>query len=525
MPQISVKINSILGGMSPTQYFGQEGQYLAGIGIDPDYPITSSAVRTSGAIVPTVYEKFSGSNVTGYPIAIINVPKTTLTYAILSNGRIVSYNSALGSESLVGTVSGGVARGAWYYNNYIYIATGTDLSRLGPLDGAAALTDGVWTGATLGSQTALTDTTYPTIRGLMMPNHWGCIHSDGSSYFLDFKNGQGMVHRVNTKKVTSEGDTNGTVVPSLYNVLDLPFGFYPVCISSYSTDLAILAIQTTDSTVNQGKAALFLWDPTNTDTFYRGPVYLPDPLATALLYINGILYVFSGNAQNGFRISRYAGGDSLTDVLFMEEGAPPFAGAIDALGGRLVWGGYTTYPTATASVFALGSKNSALPQGLHNVVRSTSTGANQNVTALKYVLQSSSITPQLVVGWGDDSAKGLDKKSTSATYASVYRSDIVTIGKKFTVIKVRIPLGDTVAANMSITPKIYFDDGSSSSTLTEINNTNFSGKRAIIYKAPDLNAIGGTNNFFVELSFAGTVALPVTLPIELEVTLYDDETT
>ncbi|MBZ4251945.1 hypothetical protein LAJ57_13660, partial [Streptococcus pneumoniae] len=34
----------------------------------------------------------------------------------------------------IGATSVGNARGAWYYNNYIYIATGLDVSRVGPLD-------------------------------------------------------------------------------------------------------------------------------------------------------------------------------------------------------------------------------------------------------------------------------------------------------------------------------------------------------------------------------------------------------
>lgn len=402
--------------------------------------------------------------------------------------------------------------------------TGTDVSRYGPLDNSPSLTDGVWTGATLGSLTALTNTTYPTLRGLAIPNHWGCTHSDGSAYFLDFKNGQGLIHRINTRKVTNEGDTNGSTIPSAYNVLDLPFGFYPTAISSYSTDLAILAIQTTDSTINQGRAALFLWDPTNTDSFYR-QIALPDPIATALLYVNGSLNIWSGNAQNGVRVSKYIGGDSVADIAYQEEGVPPFAGAVDALGNRLVWGGYSTYPASSACVYALGSKTASLPVGLHNVVKTTSSGTTQNVTALKYVQQSSNVIPQLVVGWGDDSASGLDKRSTTATFGSTFYSEMVTVGKKFKVIKLRIPLGATVTTNMSVTPSIVVDDGTTTSALTAITSSDFNGKRAIIYKAPNMLDVGGTNNFFIKLAFAGTVLLPVTLPIEVELTVYEDETT
>lgn len=521
----TVKINSFLGGISPSAYFSQEGQYQGGIAIDPDFPITSSAVRTSGALVPTVYEKFSGSNVTAAVVGIVNDPKDTKTYVALTNGRLISYDNALSNETLIGTVTGSVCNGIFYYNNYVYLTTGTDVSRYGPLNNSPTLTNTVWTGATLGSLTALTNTTYPSIRGEAIPNHWGTIHGDGSAYFLDFKNGQGMVHRINTRKVTDEGDTNGSTVPSAYNVLDLPFGFYPTCISSYGNDLVIGAIQTTDSTVNQGKSALFFWDPTNTDTFYLGPVYIPDPILTALQYVNGTLYIWSGNTVNGMRISRYIGGTTVSDLVFMEEGAPSFAGSVEALGNRITWGGFTTYPESAACVFGYGSKNNNLPTGLHNIIRSTSTGSTGNVTAIKYSQQTSSLTPRLLVAWRDGSGYGIDKLSTTATYDSIYRSQIITIGKKFKITRVRIPFGDAVAANMTLVPTIYLDDASSSSSLTTINNTNYSGRRVVTYKAPGMLSLGGFQNFFIELAFSGTAALPVTFPIEFDIEVFEDEIT
>ena len=93
----AVTIQSVLGGQSLSQYVSSEGQYLAGLGIDPDYPLTSTDTRTSGVLVPTIYEKFSGANVNASVVAIVNNPKDTNTYVILSNGRLISYNSALGA--------------------------------------------------------------------------------------------------------------------------------------------------------------------------------------------------------------------------------------------------------------------------------------------------------------------------------------------------------------------------------------------------------------------------------------------
>jgi hypothetical protein len=523
MSKQTLRIDSIFGGHAPSQYFGAKDSYNASLAVDPDYPISSSGVKASGFVVPIGYSDFSGSNVNAPVIAIINNPKNTLTYVVLNNGKLISYNSSLGSETLVGTVTGSTASGAFYYNNYIYImgtgASANDVSRYGPLNNSPSLTNGVWTGATLGSLTALTDTTYPTIRDVELPNHWGFVHSDGAAYFLDFKNGQGMIHKIKTTKTTDEGDTNNS---SAYNVLDLPFGFYPTALTSYSTDIAIIGIQTTDSTVDQGKAAMFLWDPTNTDSFYAGPIHLADPLATAILNDNGILKVWSGNASSGVRISRYVGSESFEEIIYSEEGTPPFPGAVDARGSRLVWGGWTTYPATSGCVWAYGSKNAALPKGINNIMTISGSGDDPHVTALKFVLQANNKQPQMAVGWRTDSADGIDKYSATATLTSKIRW-MFNLGRQFDITKIRIPFAGAVAANTSITPTLYLDDASSSKVLTAINNTNFPSKRKVVYKTPELVGAVGENNFMLELSFGDTNPLTVALPIVIEINLHDDE--
>jgi hypothetical protein len=391
-----VSIESILGGWSQTQYQGKKETYQSSIAIDPDFPVGTDT-RTSGMICPIVYEKFSGANVTGHPMWIITNIKNELIYAYMSDGKFVSYSSTLGSEASIGTPTAGAGNGAAYYNNYIYLACPADISRYGPLSSSPTLSNTVWTGSTLGTLTAPTNTTYPSLRGVPIPNHPMHVHVDNCLYFGDVSNGQGIINKIKTKKVTAEGDTNDG---SAYNALDLPFGYWPTDIESYGTDLAILAIKTSSATVNQGKATLFFWDCVS-DSFYRA-MNIPDPLATSLLNVNGILYIFSGNAVNGVRISYYMGGDSIKDSVYLEEGTPPFAGSVDCLGNRIVFGGWTTNPAASACVFAYGSKKGDLPETLHNIAKTSGTynTNNQNVTSLKYVQQSSNIKPQLIIGWG-----------------------------------------------------------------------------------------------------------------------------
>lgn len=367
---INIQIDAIFDGIMPSSNFGGKNQYLAGIGIDPDVPATDSAsdLKTAGIIRPVNYEKFSGSNVNSAPIAIITTPKNTLTYVVLANGRLISYDSSLGSETLVGTVSGGVARGAFYYNNYIYIIKPTDVSRYGPLNNSPSLVDGVWTGATLGSLTALTDTTYPTtLLSIGYLNHFGVVHVDDRAYFLDYTNGKGMVHYVKTKKVTSEGDTNDG---SSYNFLDLPFNFIPLTISPYGNDLVVSGTYTTNGSVMQGQAALFFFNPADTTPSFYRVVTLPDSICTVLWYDNGILYGISGELSGGYRLWRYVGGDSVQTLQIVEDGYPPLQGAKSSIANRIVWGANTTYPMISSGLYGYASKSDLFPRGLHHIALS-----------------------------------------------------------------------------------------------------------------------------------------------------------
>ncbi len=541
MSDINLQIKSILEGWSLTNYAGTNGQYNSSIAIDPDYPIGSDT-KTSGVLVPTRYEKFSGTELTGFPTWIATNNKTTNTMVYTTTGKLHSFNSSIAmrttdekSTALPIQITNGDGNGFVFYNNYYYGtqygATGdlnntakADLFQYGGMDQGVAITvtNNVWTGAKFGLAN-MTNTTYPTLNGVKIPNHPMFVHTDNSCYIGDVLAGQGVIHRLNTKKVTFEGDTKGTTVLSAFNALDLPFGYYPTCIGSYiSNDIVIGAIQTTDTAINQGKAALFFWDTTNTDSFYR-QITLPDPLVTAILNVNGIIYIWSGNAVSGVRISQYIGGDQISELCYIEDTLPPLQGAVDAIGSRLVWGSSTTYPASSSSVMAFGSKIDALPKGIHNIARSTSAGATPALPSLKFVQQASNIQPRLILGWGDASAKGLDKLSTTATFNSIWRSKPFNINKEFGLKKLTIPLAGAVDATTTITVKIYLDDGTSSVTLTTINNTNYPSKRKVLYKAVELASAMGENNFFIEIAWTGTTTMPILLPIDIMVDISDDE--
>lgn len=491
---------------------------LSSLAIDPDFPI-GTQLKPSGMIYPVGYSKFSGANIDAYPKFIITTPKNEYIYVYLSNGKFVRYNSDLTGETLIGTVLNSSGNGAFYYNNYIYLISNDNIARYGPLDGTPSLTQNWWTGLSL---PALNNVNYPAIKGVRISNHFGIAHVDDFAYFIDYVNGGGVLHAIKTRKTTYEGDTNNG---SAYNVIDFPFGFYPTSISQYGLDIAIVGIQTTSSNINQGFAKLILWNPNNPITFYR-IVNLPDPIATHCFYQNGSLYIVSGNAQKGFRLLKYLGGEVVKEELFHPDGTPPLQGAVDYLGSRLVFGSFISEIANKnyGSVYAYGLKEAGFSDGLFNVARTSQLGANVLITSLKYYTQDNFVKPTMIIGWGDGTNFGLDKYSATATLDSVYRTKVFSIGKKFKINKIIIPLGEALTTNHSCTPKIYIDNDFDNpiKTLKEINTINFSaGNYKIVYSNLDIQ-VEGKYNFVLELNFGGTRPLPINFPIEIELLITDE---
>lgn len=511
-------IDSIFGGWVASKYFGEKGQFLASVAIDPDVPLTdtSTDIKTAGAIRPIGYAKFSGATLDQTPMWIVTTPKDAKIWVYGVGGDIYSYDSAFGTETLERAVATASGQGFAYYNNYVYYVRNGDVGRYGPLTSSPGFTDNFWTNTL--SLTAPANTTYPVTRhSLNYPNHPMHFHVDNKLYFGDVVNGQGVIHFIRTKKVTNQGDTNDG---STFNALDLPFDYMPFDIESYGSQLVVAASQTTNAVLNQGESALFFWD-TIASSFSK-IVRIPDPLVSALKYQNGILYGWSGNISGGVRFWRYVGGDTIQTLKYIEEGHPPMAGAVEAYGNRVLWGGFTTDPANSASVFAYGSKSDLFPRGLHNVIRSSVTASSSNglVTALKNVQQSSSAFPKFVVGATDGTNTNLDKQGT--TYqTSVWRSEVFRINSSFEITKIRLALGQAVAANMTIVPKLFIDDESISQAGTTINSTNYANSERYINQTADdfSSTTSGKNNFYLELTFSGTALSAVLLPIEIEINI------
>lgn len=530
-----LKIETVLGGFAPSEYFTVKGQFLNSVGIDPEMPKDDSVTRPSGLIRPTAMAKFSATEITGAPMWMCSTNKDYNVYVYGNDGKIhvvagstITMGTALNSGNPITTSSG---NGMEYYNNYVYYARNTDIGRYGPLSGSPALDDDFWTSSPM-SKTALTNTTYPSIKGVAIPNHAMTRHNANNRlYVCDVDaNNIGCIHMINTVKVTAEGDTNSTVVPSAYRVLDTYYGWWPTCISSYGSSLAIGVIDGLNATTKQRNAQVLIWSTSPSDTSYNIAAELPDPLITALKQVNGVLYAFSGSASGGMRISRYIGGHSFEEIAYLDDQYPPFQGAVDSVLNRIVWGSCSTLPIVSGSVFSLGSKSRSTSMGIHNILKSTAGATTPMVTSLRYVQEGP--TAQPIVGWKDNTGTagalvaGLDKLST--TYVSggnVWRSEIFRIGQPANILKIRIPLAQSISTNNALTVRVYKDDGSTAMTFSDgttayvINNTRHPSQRFVDIQLESESV----NNFFIEITNTGTALTVVGLPITAIVETVEDD--
>src|SRR3990167_2889381 len=537
----TIRIESILGGHSPTTHFARPDQFRTSLGINPAFPIDDdgesdpNAIFASGLLRPVAVSDFASSVVAAAPMWITPNPKNDRIYVFDSQGSVYSVGAAMRDPTGLGDLNDGqTARGdgAAYYDNYIYFACSTTIARYGPLDGTPAFTDDYW--VTTLSKTRLTDNTlYPSdkLNGVDYPRHVLHRHSDGKLYIADVVDNKGTIHYIATTKTTVEGDTDNG---STYNKVQVGYGLWPTAMESYGSDLVVAFCEgtnngTTSSDIIKSRAKLAFWDTTSTNVNKIIWVEFPDQLITALKNINGVLYAVSGNLGSyGFRISRFVGGYTFEDIYYSEDGQPPFPGAIDGTGDRVLFGTLINSPESSGGVMSWGLQKSTLGRGIFNVIRSTGNSAGQvNITSLALVQSSDLGNSTPVIGWTTGSNgvgnNGLDT-STGGSYnsaPSVWWSQMYRIGQPFKITKIRIPLAQAIAVNMTVIPKIYTDDGNGTTyTLTTINNTNYpNSERNIVYRLENVTA---QHNFWLELRWTGSALCAVGLPITIEYELIDD---
>jgi hypothetical protein len=519
MDNEKIIISNIWGGISPSKYYSSSGQFLSSLGIDPDMPITDNASEQNGSACGFIRPNrlASAGSLTAAATWFDTEPKTGKTYIHTRDGKFYTITSAFNDlSSSLGTLTASTGNGMAYYDNYIYFRTNDDILRYGPLNGSPTLTDNWWT--TTLSLTAPSNTTYPSILGVPLPNGQMLRHNDGL-YFCDVgADNKGILNFIRTKKTTVEGDTNDG---SAYNVLDFNYGQWPMCLEGYGT---MIAIGLYEGGVRN--AQLTFWDTVASTDQNRIAVGMKDPMITALKNVNGVLYVFSGNYNSASRldtytrVSVYAGGYSLREVAFIEGEPPPFPGAVDHLINRLAWGSAKNISlignSHSGCVYALGYRNSKLGTGLQNIFY-VNEAIGAVITAFKYInylpliaYRQTQVNP--AESWGLSYQGG--SYGTDGHYSSLI-TDIQKINKDFSIKEIRFGVYPAITTNMRIVVTAYKDDFVSSVEFPYIDNTNNSGYKNIKICPSGDKTVSGKNDFALSFSFQGTALMVVKLPIEI----------
>lgn len=543
-----ILIDNILGGHSPSTHFSGKGQFRASLGIDPSQPIddldSSFSTIASGLLRPAACQKFSGTTITSAPLWLIGNPKDQYVYVLDANGSAYTVDPTFSTVTALadgGSLSGCLGNGGEYYDNYIYFFKNTDVCRYGPLNGSPAFNATYWT-STLGKG-ALINTAYPVSykNNIQFPNHVAHRHSDGVLYFSDVVGNQGTIHTISTTKGSVEGDTNSV---STANKITFGYGLWPTAIESYTSDIAVALMEVSGASNREMRAKLAFISPTVdtiADSFNKIIwVEFPDQIITAMKNVNGILYVFSGNVNSrGFRITRFNGGYSFEDVFNSETGESPLPGAIDGILSQVISGSHTTIPESDGCVYGLGLSKLTSTKAIFNVMRSSGGTSSTSVTAVLFADNDEMGFDTPIVGWtqaGEGStgaSHGLDKQGVQYNNApSSWWSEMYRIGKQFKIQKIRIPFSQFIATNMTLTVKVYTDDGNGTIyTYIPINSTNYPisadhplGWNNIALRS---DAIGvaptGQNNFWIELRWTGSALLTVSLPIEIILEVIDSK--
>lgn len=525
----TIRIDSILGGIAPTDFFSASDQYYSSTSIDPSAGIQSGVPsdygRPSGAIVPIISDLFAVSTANA-PLWMISTPKSDTVYIYDYSGSTYTLSgstvSGLGDLNDGGTAQG---NGAAYYDNYVYFSRSTTIARYGPLNGSPSFTDDFWVG-TLG-KTALSDTTYPgnntTYVNVKHSNHVLHRHSDGKLYIADVLDNQGTIHFIQTSKTTVEGDTDNG---STYDKLHVGYGLWPTAIESYGTDLAIALYEGQPSTINRTtKAKIAFWDTTSAKPNSLIWVEFPDQIITAMKNVNGILYVVSGQAKGtGFRLSRFIGGYSFEEVAYFGNGYIPMAGAVYSDATRLFFGGRDD--NAGACTYMYGLRSEVLGKGIFPL-NASPTAANGAVTALSSQSDSNGdgLGSYPAFGFTDTSSSAyrIGTNSLGSTVTGVlasWESQTFKIGKRFKILSVRLPFGANLPSTALLSVRIYTDNAEDSYLIAS-DLLSHTGKKAVTLRPPSTLTITGENDFRLRLGFA-TSTFVVTLPITIEYEVYDD---
>lgn len=569
----TIRIESINGGHSLYERTSNSEQFIDSLGINPDSADASNSGSGAGptVITPTLLSNPYSGTLSGIPIWIVGAPRNSSgqrLFAYASSGSVYTINQTGNTITGIGDLNDGGSSGAngcAYYDNYVYFARETTVARYGPLNGTAAFTDDYWI-TTLGKP-ALEQQAYPArddgkiASGAgRFPNHVMHRHKDGALYFADTSGGQGVIHRIKTTKTTVEGDTDNG---STYNALDLPYGYFVTDIESLGDDLVIAAFEgistlnttTYDDTLShESRAALFFWDTTS-DTYYKViQREFPDQMITALENANGVLYIFSCNMgiePTGVRLMRYLGGSSFEQITLLPEVDAPLAGGTLSFLNQIRFASDNLNSDANqtnGSIWSIGTQNQPFSNAVFNVAGARHSNAVCYAlskedggapwtaeTLYSYTTANVGATGAYIVSY--DSVGGgaaWDTDTMGADGNAYWKSRMYVIGSRFKITKVKLFIngGENVSSAVDLRVHICTDMGSLPSNggtdgklIGTINQSNYPSwgfqKSGSIILKPE--SVVGEYGFTLNLFWRGTSSLAISLPIEIEYEIINDD--
>lgn len=549
----TIRIESILGGVSDYLWGGGDDQFMYGYGIDPYEPVNdtatnlaeeSSALNISAtstrrllgigsladAVCWMVSEPISSSN----NLFVYDVDGSVYT---IENTGTNTQLTGIGDLTDGGSSDGD---GCAYYDNYMYFSRSTTVARYGPLNGTPTFTDDFWV-ATLG-KTALADngTLYGNMgpagsyMGLYAAHHFLHAHSDGRLYIIDLVDGAGTIHYIKTSQTTTPGDTDAG---STYNALNLPFGYVPVGMASFGEYLAI-AVNVYGGTTSPSQeipgqnARVVFWDGVSDSPNFVVFNGITDTEITAIVNVAGELYVFTHNSvDTSVRILKYLGGDFFQQVKFVNSRAPLPGGVVADLNRLLFAGGtkvFTTHPSYSEMPGVYSLEPSGDGFSLQMIAGSTNSNTSTNVcTALargKHTPLSSRNSVFFATRSGagnyiEENRSVVDPHNVRSEWMSKY----YRINKRFKVTK--IAFGIPNLDSDTITPYIYTDfikNEYTGATYALPPLSVFDGRSRVVLRP---NGVEGFHGFCLRFVFdttSGNAGESVALPIDIELEIYDD---
>lgn len=180
--------------------------------------------------------------------------------------------------------------------------------------------------------------------------------------------------------------------------------------------------------------------------------------------------------------------------------------------GSVIVGSYAPYTVATDGAVVVGTFGLGVLPNYNTSLISVISRVTQNMSFPQFVMGGR--------GGSGGTTYSLFKK-TSTYGLVIFRSPVYNVGQEFDVMQIRLNLLSSFSAGTSIIPKLYFDNERDSVLGTTIDSSTFSSQLITLTPKDFSNTTHGYSNFFLELQISGSSLSVVSLPIFVDVEIYE----